>query len=79
MIASLDRAAAPWAGAAARAGTGSVNRLAITAWAVGAGVRRLARQHLVEHAGQAVHVAPGIQRPLAGGLLRTHVRRASPP
>ena len=39
----------------------------------GPGVRGLAGQHLVEHAGETVHVAPGIGVPLAHGLLRTHV------
>ena len=40
-----------------------------------AGERRLAGEHLVEHAGQAVEVAPPIEVRLAGGLLRAHVRR----
>ncbi len=40
-------------------------------------MRRLARQELVEHAGEAVHVAPGIQLALAGRLLGAHVLRCS--
>ena len=54
-------------------GIGSVNRLAITACAVVAGIRRLAGEQLVEYAAEAVHVAPSIEGPLAGGLFRTHV------
>jgi hypothetical protein len=38
-------------------------------------VRCLAREQLVEHAAETVDVAPGIEAPLAGGLLRAHVLR----
>ncbi len=41
----------------------------------GAGERRLPGQHLVQHATEGVDVAPAIQLLVAGGLLRTHVRR----
>ena len=41
----------------------------------GARERRLARQHLVEHAGEAVLVAAAVEPGLGGGLLRAHVRR----
>ena len=41
----------------------------------GAGVRRLARQHLVEHRAEAVDVGPGVEPRVAGGLLRAHVGR----
>ncbi len=39
-------------------------------------VRRLTRKHLVEHTGQAVDVAPGINR-LSHRLLGTHVGRSA--
>ena len=39
------------------------------------GVRRLAGEHLVQHAAKTVDVAASIHAPLARGLLRTHVRR----
>ena len=41
----------------------------------GSGERRLARQHLVEHRAEAVHIGPGIQVPVARRLLRAHVGR----
>src|SRR5438105_13211051 len=34
---------------------------------------RLAREHFVEHAGEAVDVAPAVQRRFSGRLFRTHV------
>jgi hypothetical protein len=37
--------------------------------------RRLPSEHLVEHAPQAVDVAPAVDRTLAAGLLRAHVGR----
>ena len=37
--------------------------------------RWVARDHLVEHAAERVHVAPTVEVGVAGGLLRTHVRR----
>ena len=40
-----------------------------------AGEGRLAGQHLVQHAGQAVLIAPRVEHRLAAGLLRAHVRR----
>ena len=39
------------------------------------GKRRLPHQQLVQHAPQRVHVAPPVQLPLPGRLLRTHVGR----
>ena len=39
------------------------------------GERRLAGDHLVEHAAQAVDVGSGVEVSLAGALLRAHVRR----
>ena len=36
--------------------------------------RRLAREHLVQHAAERVQVAPSVQLPAGGGLLRAHVR-----
>ena len=41
----------------------------------GAGKGRLAGQHLEQHAGQAVEIAPAVQIPLGAGLLRAHVGR----
>ena len=41
----------------------------------GPGDRRLAGQHLVQHRGQRVDVAPGVELPVARGLLRAHVLR----
>ena len=43
----------------------------------GAGERRIAGQHLVEHAREAVLVAPAVEARLGGGLLGTHVRRSA--
>jgi hypothetical protein len=47
----------------------------------GAGARarkgRLAGQHLEEHTGEAVEIAPAIQIAFSAGLLRTHVRRST--
>ena len=40
-----------------------------------AGEWRLAGQHLVEHAGQTVEVAPPVHLSLSGGLLRAHIGR----
>ena len=37
--------------------------------------RRLTDEHFVEHAPEAVDVAPSVERSAAGGLLRAHVRR----
>ena len=37
--------------------------------------RRLARQHLEQHAGEAVDVGAALESPLAARLLGTHVRR----
>ena len=46
----------------------------------GAGEGRLAGQHLVEHAAQAVQIGPAVHGRLAGGLLGAHVgRRARRP
>ena len=56
-------------------GAGSVNRRASIAWVVGAGERRLAREHLVEHRGQAVDVGPRVELAVARRLLRAHVGR----
>ena len=36
--------------------------------------RRLAREHLVQHAAERVQVAPSVQLPAGAGLLRAHVR-----
>ena len=44
-------------------GTGETNRLAMIGLRGGAGERRLAGQHLVQHAAQAVEVAPAVDRP----------------
>ena len=41
----------------------------------GTGVRRLAGQHLVEHAPESVDVGPRVHRGVAHRLLRTHVGR----
>ncbi len=41
----------------------------------GAGVRRVAAQHLVQHGAQGVDVAPRVYLPVAGRLLRAHVVR----
>ncbi len=49
--------------------------LAMTAWARGSGEGRLPRQHLVQHAAQAVDVGPPVQLLVAGRLFRTHVER----
>ena len=38
-------------------------------------VRRLPREHLVQHARETVDVAPPVDRPTPARLLRTHVRR----
>jgi hypothetical protein len=38
---------------------------------------RLARQHLIEHTPQGVHIAAGIQHGLAARLLRAHVCRGA--
>ena len=43
----------------------------------GSGVRRLARQHLVEQAAEAVDIGPGVEAAFAGGLLRAHVARGA--
>ena len=56
---------------------GSSNRRAIIACAVGAGERRLAGEHLVEHAAEAVDVAPGVQLAVGRRLLRAHVGRGA--
>ena len=37
-------------------------------------VRRFAREHFVKHAAEAIDVAPSVQLPVCGRLLRTHVR-----
>ena len=62
---------ARWAAPRARSARGSVSRLAMIACAVGAGERRLARQHLVEHRSRASRCrsarrAPGRPRPAPG-------------
>jgi hypothetical protein len=41
----------------------------------GSGIWRLAREHLVQHAAETVHVAASVQGSLAHRLLRTHVGR----
>ena len=40
-----------------------------------AGERRLAGEHLVQHAAEAVEVAPPVDRRVAAGLLGAHVGR----
>ena len=54
-------------------GTGSSTWRDNTATYVGSGEGRLTRQQLVEDAGQAVLVGPGIDLAVASGLLGTHV------
>ena len=41
----------------------------------GAGERGLSREHLVQHAGERVEIAPAVEVLLAGGLLRAHIGR----
>ena len=50
---------------------------AMDRWAGRAGEGRLAAQHLVEHAAEAVDVGAGVELASAGGLLRAHVGRRS--
>ena len=56
-------------------GTGSTAWRAMMPWAVGAGEWRLPREHLVQHAGQAVDVAARVHVAAPRRLLGAHVGR----
>ena len=56
-------------------GTGELSRLAMTAMSVDPAERRLAHQHLEQHAAQAVDVAPAVEVLDSLDLLRAHVGR----